>query len=84
MPPNRQGSGIQLIGHFRRLVPECSEALQGVAEGAVAPVDSAKPSEQADDLFVLVDIDRLGGRDLGKPRHRHNVAGKDHHEAGAR
>ena len=39
--------------------------------------------EQADDATVGRDVDLLGRRELGEPRHRHDVARERHDEAGA-
>ena len=49
--------------------------------------DRRKPGlwalEQSGDLAVLVHVDALGGRDLRKTGHGHDVAGEGHQEAGA-
>ena len=45
--------------------------------------EAGTKSEQAGDLSVFVYVDFFGGRDFGKPGHRHDISGQGDDEAGA-
>src|SRR6266404_9378047 len=81
-----------------RSVTGCGGArsLHALAPGMAKGVTRAEPhpvtlrgptancSEQSDYPPLLVDVDRVGGRHLGQPGHRHDVAADHHDELGPR